>query len=69
VRSTVLPPGGTVIDMFTQEAVGVVDDLHAVVIRDAGAAAARYLIFFRVRCESIRASPGVRARRSTTNAS
>ena len=30
VRSTVLPPGGTVIDMFTQETVGVVDDLHAV---------------------------------------
>ena len=30
VRSTVLPPGGTVIDMFTQETVGVVDDLHSV---------------------------------------
>ena len=30
VRSTLLAPGGTVIDMFTQETVGVVDDLHSV---------------------------------------
>jgi trehalose synthase len=29
VRSEVLEPGSTVIDMFTQETVGVVDDLHA----------------------------------------
>ena len=28
MRSDVLAPGSTVIDMFTQETVGVVDDLH-----------------------------------------